>query len=208
MNHQLKDLEDSVSRETISKLEHYHSLLLKWQKTINIVSPNTIPDAWNRHILDSLQVVNLLDDNVKVLMDLGCGGGFPGMAVAICRPDIDVYLVESDQRKCSFMRAVSRETNSPAKIMNQRIEGLVDVDPFPIVDVVSARALASLDKLLGFCAPMLAANPDLVCLFQKGVRYQEEIDQARKDFSFEFDVVSSLVDNESVILRISNIQSL
>lgn len=208
VNHSLKELENSVSRETISKLRTYQDLLVKWQRSINLVSPSTVEDSWNRHILDSLQVVNLIEGDKKSLMDLGCGGGFPGMVAAIARPELCVYLVESDQRKCSFMRAVSRETNSPATFFNQRIETLADMVDIPAVDVVSARALASLDKLLRFCRPMLASNPDLVCLFQKGIRHEEELLEARENFIFDCEVIASVIDADSVILRLTSISSL
>ena len=125
-------------------LKHYYGLLLKWQKTINLVSPSTLDDAWNRHFEDSIQVVSYIPENMKILCDIGSGAGFPGLVIAIERPDIQVHLVESDSRKCAFMRTVSRETNlSNVTIHNDRIENVIgDID----ADYVSARALASLNK--------------------------------------------------------------
>ena len=128
-------------------LATYKSLLLKWAKVINLVSPATLPDVDTRHFQDSLQLIPLLPPHTKTLFDLGSGAGFPGLVIALERPDIAVHLFESDTKKCAFLSTVSRETHIPVVIHNQRIES-VDKIPDVVPDVISARALASLDTLL------------------------------------------------------------
>jgi 16S rRNA (guanine527-N7)-methyltransferase len=96
----------NVSRESLDKLTHYLALLEKWQRAVNLVSPSTLPDAWNRHFVDSAQLGALLDEEKTVLFDFGSGAGFPGMALAILYPQLAVHLVESDQKKCSFLSTV------------------------------------------------------------------------------------------------------
>jgi len=191
-----------ISDEAFERLEIYHALLLKWQKAINIVSNNTIENAWHRHFLDSAQIVNFIGDDVKSYADLGCGGGFPGLVIAIMRPDIDTHLVESDERKCQFMRTVSRETSTPVTIYTQRIENISDAF---IPDFVTARALSSLSNLLEYCMPWAENNKDLELCFMKGSRADEEISEAQKSYSFDCKTAKSITDGSAKILSISNL---
>ncbi len=192
---------ENVSRETYEKLERYHALLVKWQKAINIVSPATMPAAWERHFIDSAQVSKLIPVSAKIYADLGCGGGFPGLVLAMMHPDLQVYLVESDERKGQFMRTVIRETQTKnAHVCTKRVEDAYE-DFIP--DVVSARALASLDKLLSYCMPWALQNPDLTLLFMKGQKADEEIIQARAQYDFEVESFASVTDSQARILRVS-----
>ena len=184
------------------KLDGYEALLKKWQRSINLVSRNTIDDARFRHIDDSLQVVQYVPDSAKVLFDFGSGAGFPGLVIAMARPDVKVSLVESDQRKCTFLSTVSRETSTPITVVNQRIESAM-LDSIP--DVLSARALASLDKLFGFALPYADQNPDLVMLFMKGERANDEIEEAQENYSFEYEKIQSETEASACILRITNL---
>ncbi len=190
------ELEHNVSRESLDKLRVYDALLHKWQKTINLVSPNTLPQSWERHILDSIQLNDHVSRESSVLYDLGCGAGFPGLVLAILRPELEVHLIESDQRKCSFMRAVSRETNTPVTVHNARIEEA----SLPAPDVVTARALAPLDDLLGFCEAW--AKPGMRGLFLKGARYNEEIEDSTRAKNVELDVVKSPLSPDSAIIKV------
>lgn len=183
------------------KLKIYEALLIKWQKAINIVSPSTIPDAWNRHIIDSAQVSPLIPQSAKVYADLGCGGGFPGLVLALMTPALEVHLVESDERKCQFMRTVIREAGAEnVRVHTMRIE---DAYEEFMPDLISARALASLTKLLDLCMPWVEKNPDVQMLFMKGQRAEEEILEAMKIHTFSYERVQSLTDNDACILRIS-----
>lgn len=184
------------------KLDHYEALLKKWQRSINLVSRNTIDEARFRHIDDSLQVVDLVPANARVLFDFGSGAGFPGLVIAMARPDVKVSLVESDQRKCTFLSTVSRETSTSITVVNQRIESAA-LDSIP--DVLSARALASLDKLFGFALPYAQQNSDLVMLFMKGERADEEIAEAQSLYSFDYEKIQSVTESSACILRITNL---
>ena len=117
-----------MSPEITEKLRKYESLLLKWQKTINLVSSSTLKDVWARHFEDSLQIIDLVPDTVKTVWDLGSGAGFPGLVLAIARPDLSVNLVESDVRKSAFLQNVSRETMSGnVYIRNGRLEDMLGI---------------------------------------------------------------------------------
>ena len=154
----LKQLID-ISDVTLEKLGIYHALLLKWNKAINLVSPKTIDQAWHRHFIDSAQLLPLIPPEAKIYADLGCGGGFPGLVLAIMHPDLEVHLVESDERKCQFMRTVARETETKVTIHTKRIEDAHD-DFCP--DFVTARALSSLEQLLTYCLPWAQNNPQFI----------------------------------------------
>jgi len=184
------------------KLKIYHDLLLKWQKTINLVSPSTLNDAWDRHFQDSLQVIQFIPEGVESLCDIGSGAGFPGLVIAIERPELQVHLVESDARKCAFMRTVSRETNlSNVTIHNDRIENVMhDID----VDCVSARALASLGKLMDLTAPLWQKKP-MKMIYPKGENYKVEIGEALQLYNFDVNVYDSITDNRAKILTVHNI---
>ena len=163
----------NVSRETIEKLEHYASLVVKWQKSVNLVANSTIPDLWTRHIWDSAQLAPLVTDQKTAnaplrILDIGSGAGFPGLVLSILT-DAEVHLVESDQKKCIFMNNVIRECGLTARIHNVRLETLDDQK----ADIVTARALASMDKLMALLDGQL--RPGLRCLFLKGRQVQDEI---------------------------------
>ncbi len=214
-----------VSREAQEKLEVYHALLLKWQKAINLVSNQAIENARERHFNDSIQLADFLPkENLSslrkqgsaaskedsrfrgkgklVLMDMGSGAGFPGLVLSILRSELDVHLVESDGKKCEFLRTVSRETDTPVTIHNQRIEDMAGkIRP----DVMTARALASLEALCEYNLPFAEENPELVLLFLKGEKAQEEIERAQQKFSFDLAQFPSETDPKGMILRISSL---
>ena len=193
----------NVSRETLVKLRKYHDILLKWQRAVNLVSPKTIPEAWQRHFEDSAQIAQFLPPQAKTLLDLGSGAGFPGLVLAILRPDMDVHLVESDEKKCQFLRNVSRETLTPVTIHNCRIENL---EAGIIPDIITARALADLAALLGYALPYAEKNPALVLLFSKGEKADAEIAMAQESFSFEITTHPSLTHDGAQILEIWNLR--
>ena len=195
----------NVSGAAIDKLKQYYALLLKWQRAINLVSPGTVPDAWNRHFVDSAQILPLIPKHIQTIADLGCGGGFPGLVLAMLEPKFDVHLIESDEKKCQFMRTVSRETNTPVTIHCKRIEQAHD-DVAP--DMVSARALASLVKLLDYCEPWRQKNAAREYLFLKGARAQEEVDEAQQTYRFSCDFYPSDTDAHAQILHIKDVHPL
>ncbi|MCV2882100.1 16S rRNA (guanine(527)-N(7))-methyltransferase RsmG [Actibacterium sp. XHP0104] len=192
----------SVSRETFERLKTYESLLHKWNPAINLVAKSTLADAWARHFVDSAQIFQLAP-LARHWADLGSGGGFPGMVIAILAaehaPDMQVTLVESDQRKATFLRTVAREAGVRANVIAERIE---DVPPLG-ADVLSARALASLDVLLGFAQRHLL--PDGVAIFPKGANHQAELTEALANWRFEVQKSNSVTDSNAVILAIKGL---
>ncbi|MFG1462752.1 16S rRNA (guanine(527)-N(7))-methyltransferase RsmG [Xanthobacter sp. DSM 24535] len=197
------EVQRNVSRETFSRLETIASLLTKWQKTINLVSPATIPDLWTRHIADSLQLVNHVGENVRAWVDLGSGGGFPGLVVAAVLAEREggyVDLVESDSRKAAFLREAARVADLPVTVHPQRIEQ-VAVALAPGKQIVSARALAPLPKLLELTAPFFAAGA--IGIFPKGKDWQRELTEARKDWTLDLELRDSLSDPHGKILVVA-----
>jgi 16S rRNA (guanine527-N7)-methyltransferase len=194
----------SVSRETFAALQSYEALVQRWNPAINLVSKSTIQTLWQRHILDSAQVFALGPANAQSWVDLGSGGGFPGLVVAILakelKPDLRVTLVESDLRKATFLRQAAQTLGLSAVVLSKRIEA---VDPLN-ANVLSARALAPLAGLLGFAQHHLSAQG--TAIFPKGARFAEEIAEARKTWTFDVDIQPSLSEGEAAILVIRNIR--
>ena len=175
-----------VSRETLDRLAVYVELVRKWQKSQNLVAPSTLPHLWTRHVADSLQVQALVPGATRWL-DLGSGAGFPGLVTAICmvgRPGAVVHLVESNKGKAAFLRTVARETGAPAVVHGDRIETVMTEIVEPI-EVVTARALASLTVLAGFAAPVVARGA--VAVFHKGQDFEAELAEAT--LSWDLDLV-------------------
>jgi 16S rRNA (guanine527-N7)-methyltransferase len=177
---------ENVSRETQTKFDHYALLLRKWQRAINLVSKSTLDDIENRHIADSQQLAIYIDKQARVY-DLGSGAGFPGLVLAMLRPDLDVHLIESDQRKCQFLRTVSRETNTDICIHNKRIEAL----DLPAPDIVTARAFASLSEILAYVRDWARASPGLKLVLLKGAYVAEEIEAAKDIYNFMAELTPS-----------------
>ncbi len=192
-----------IALEIKEKLDLYEALLRKWQAKINLVSKNTLDDAWERHFLDSAQLEALLPENAKTLVDFGSGAGFPGLVLAVLRTDIEVHLVESDERKCAFLRNVSRETLTPATVHGIRIENA----PVFHADVLTARALADLKLLLEYSLPWFQENPTLVAFFLKGQKAEQEIEQAEEFFHFESELLESATDKSGRIIKVSNLMT-
>jgi 16S rRNA (guanine527-N7)-methyltransferase len=187
-----------VSRETRARLNTYAELLRKWQRSINLVGPRTLDDLWNRHFIDSAQLMPLIPSTARVLVDFGSGAGFPGLVLAILGM-AQVHLIESDQRKATFLREVARATGTAITVHTKRIE---QVTPFP-ADVVSARALAPLSDLLGYAAPFI--GPDSLCLFPKGQMVEDELTAASKTWNMNIDRIQSVTDPSATILRVSQV---
>ncbi len=194
----------SVSRETLEKLKRYQALLLEWQGKMNLVSRHTLDTAWERHFEDSLQLLPLIPEGIKTLFDLGSGAGFPGLVFAIARPDVQVHLVESTGKKCTFLETVSRETGAGAIVHNQRIE-TVSRETKAVPDMISARALANLNALLEYCAPWIKRNPDLILLFPKGQNWAQEVEEARKNWNFTLDTHKSATEEGAMILVLTQV---
>lgn len=193
----------NVSRETLQRLDSYAALLKKWNPAINLVAGSTLGDLWSRHMLDSAQLVDLAPESARIWTDLGSGGGFPGLVVAILaaekRPALEVALIESDLRKATFLRTVARETGLTVRVIPSRIEEAAPMG----ADVVSARALASLEKLLPLAERHLASGG--IALFQKGATHRAEVAEALARWRFTVHNHASQTDPQAVVLRIGEI---
>jgi 16S rRNA (guanine527-N7)-methyltransferase len=192
----------NVSRETHERLEVFANLVRKWNQKINLVSRNSLNDLWNRHIVDSIQVFRCAKD-WETWVDMGSGGGFPGLIVGILaldeNPNGQVALIESDQRKSAFLRTAARECGVTCQVLTDRIER-VDARQS---DVVSARALASLNTLLGYAQHHL--RPQGIALFPKGITWQKEIEEARLEWQFNVEAITSLTEPGAAILKINGV---
>jgi 16S rRNA (guanine527-N7)-methyltransferase len=198
----LSDLVPDVSRETVQDLRQLSAELLRWNAKINLIGPATERDVWNRHILDSAQLLALKPSALHWL-DLGSGGGFPGLVVAAMlkqRVDGHVDLVESNRKKAGFLQTMTGTLALPAHVHAKRIED-VAVDR---VEVVTARALAPLPLLLTLAQPWLSTGA--TGLFHKGRDYAQEIEESARSWSFDLLEHRSAVDPASVILQITNLR--
>jgi 16S rRNA (guanine527-N7)-methyltransferase len=194
----------SVSHETVEKLELYERLLIQWQKAVNLVAPATIPQIWQRHFADSAQLLALAPD-AKIWVDLGSGGGFPALVIAIMlanQGDCFVHLIESNARKAAFLSEVVRQTGAPARVHNARIADAAASGAVPAADVITARALAPLDTLLELALPFFSNAS--AGLFLKGREAQSEIADARKRWVFEVKIHPSISDAQGRILEVRN----
>jgi len=191
----------TVSRETWERLEQLVDMLVSWQRSRNLVASSTIPRLWTRHVADSLQLLAITPD-ARRWLDLGSGGGFPGLVIACAlagQQTAEVHLVESVQKKAAFLRAATSELSLPAIVHATRIEDFVRTSPGRL-DVVTARALAPLDRLIGYAIPLLKRGA--VGLFPKGQDVEAELTQASKSWTIEADLVLSKTDPRGRIVRV------
>jgi len=189
-----------VSRETMTRLNRYAELLARWQKSINLISPATVNDLWRRHFMDSAQLAQYLPAQPIRMADFGSGAGFPGLVLAAMRPDNDVHLLESDQRKSVFLREAARLMEVKVTVHNSRIGETASVG----ADLITARALAPLDELLDMA--MFHVKPDGTALFLKGKETQAEIDTAKEAFEFEHELHPSLTSPEGAIVALRQLK--
>ena len=196
-----------VSRETLSRLVTYERLLRQWQKAVNLVASATLTEVWHRHFADSAQLVRLIPPAATRLVDLGSGGGFPGLVVAALLAESSaacrVTLVESDTRKAAFLREAGRQLALPVDILVTRIESAETRVKLAAAEVVTARALAPLPRLLGWLAPVL--QPDCVALLLKGRDAQAEVEQARTSFDFQSRLVPSQTSPDARIVVVTRL---
>ena len=193
-----------VSRETESRLDRYVQLLQQWQAKINLVAPSTLPKLWTRHIADSLQLLALAP-SAKVWVDLGSGGGLPGVVLACAlanTPGARLYLVERNAKKAAFLREAVRVTGTPGMVYAQGIEDIVDSIKGP-VDCVTARALAPLNQLVGFAEPLVKQGAK--ALFLKGQDVEVELTEATKYWSIQPILHSSLTGGQGWIVELDRI---
>jgi 16S rRNA (guanine527-N7)-methyltransferase len=193
----------ALSGASRDRLELLTRLLQKWNPAINLVAKSSLVDVWQRHIADSAQIFAFRPPAARVWLDIGSGGGFPGLVVAVLAqdlaPELRVELVDSDQRKCVFLQTAVQALGLSVTVTRSRIEALTPRG----ADVVSARALAPLDQLCRYALPHLA--PGGICLLLKGAAIEAELADARKSFNFNVKVSPSVVDGAGVVVQIGDL---
>lgn len=192
-----------VSRETLADLSIYADELVKWQKQINLVGPKTIDDLWLRHMVDSAQLHYKVEEVLGVnpdrrWLDFGAGAGFPSLVISILGGGV-VYPCESIGKKCSFMRTIMRKTAARGEVLQGRIEALEPRD----VDIITSRALATIDQLLNYSSTFLHEGVEVWLL--KGRHWQDEVAEAQKKWMFHVEHFTSIVEDDSVILRLTGV---
>ena len=193
-----------VSRETFERLQAFEQLFLKWNRSINLAAPSTLDDVWRRHILDSAQLARIAPAATR-WVDLGSGGGFPGLVLAFLlveRPGASVDLVESNRKKASFLQSVIGQFDLPARVVAKRID-----DSYGLVftpEIVTARALAALPDLLDLSAPWLAKGAR--ALFHKGRDYRTEVEESTHRWVFDLVEHPSMTDPHGVILEVTHLR--
>jgi len=191
-----------VSRESLARLEVLVSVLESWQRRINLIAPSTLAEIWHRHILDSAQLLPLIPKGVEEIADLGSGGGFPSLVLAAIQP-AKVHLFESNAKKVAFLEEALRQMKVDGVVHRQRLELRKAPPNMPKVQLVTARALAPLDELLGYAAPFMAQGA--TGLFHKGQDVDAELTQAAKSWKITAQKHSSLTDSKAVILDVKEI---
>ncbi len=187
-----------VSRENNDKLRQYIDLLIKWNKTINLVSSNSIKDIERRHVLDSVQLLNYIAKKDISVLDLGSGAGLPGIVLSICGIK-KIVLVESDERKAAFLLQASKISSELIEIRNSRAETL----PISSYDIVISRAFTDLSSIFNYCRSIEVKEKFLLL---KGKTYEEEIIQARKHWLFKVKIHDSITSIDGKILEITNVK--
>jgi len=193
-----------VSRETFGRVAGYLELLDQWRERINLIGPGEGRHLWRRHVLDSLQLLQYISAEDKSVADLGAGAGFPGLVIACAlaeRPGAAITLVEKSPRKSEFLRAAAKALGLPVSVLTIRLEDA----PGSRFDVVTARALAPLPKLLGFAASWL--KPSGKALLMKGRDTAAELAEAREAWDFDLSTLDSLSSPEGRVLKVSLLRS-
>lgn len=195
-----------LSPEVLEKTQTYEAELRRWQTAVNLVSPNTLPSLWQRHFADSAQLTEFIPPSARTLVDLGSGAGFPGLVLAILLEPrgVSVTLIESDQRKAAFLRHVIRTVDIDTAVLSTRIETDANVRRIGKIDVVTARALAPLSRLLTLAWPFCSAST--VCVFPKGRNVASELAVAEQDWRFVVQLKPSRTDCDGQIAMVRDIE--
>lgn len=194
-----------VSRETFKRIENFVSLLLEWNEKMNLVSKNAVKDIWLRHVLDSAQLAKYLSKENFALVDVGSGSGFPGMVLGIMMkeysPESKITLVESIGKKVAYLQnVVERLELDNVDVCHNRAENCLLSSP----DFITARAVASLDKIFSYTEKM--ATPKTSFLLLKGKTYKLELAEAEKNWKFNSEVYANQYSDDGVVLKITNLR--
>ena len=192
----MSKLEDIVSREIFTKIIEFKNLLLKWNKTINLISSRTSDDIMNRHILDSVQLLPFIEKESKII-DLGSGAGFPAIILSIAGIH-DITLIESDSRKAAFLVQASKISSNNIKILNDRVENIENLQ----CDIITTRAFAELDSIFKYSSKIKVKSKFLL---HKGAGYKNEITKAEKHWLFNTTVHDSITSETGKVLEITDL---
>ena len=197
----------NVSRETLQKLQDFVALLQEWNAKMNLVSKKSLEDVWQRHVLDSIQLVKYLPQNLRCLVDIGSGAGFPGVVLAIVLqekfPEAKVILVESITKKTVYLKDVCSKLGlTNTTVENNRIENI----SIKNVDVITARAVAALDVLCSYAFDLSAKNTQM--LFLKGRSYADEVALAEQKWQYNLQVYPNIYSSDGVVLKLSNLRKM
>ncbi len=199
----------SFLEKTTPSLEEFSKFLLKWQKSVNLISPKSIPFIWERHVLDSAQLYPLIPQDARVLLDMGSGGGFPGLVLALLNKGLKgplekIVLVESDSKKCIFLTEAARVFDLPVIVLNKRMEKITSFDlEEEKVDVITARALAPISVLLELAQEI--NTPQTTCLFLKGEQTHDEITNLPNHSNWDVQLIPSATDETGVIVQMRGV---
>ena len=189
-----------VSRETLKGFCEYKTLLSKWNEKINLVSKNTLVDIWDRHFLDSGQIIKHVEASGKRWVDVGSGAGFPGLVVALLlrdrKIDCNLVLVEKNQKKVLFLNEVIRKLNLNVKVVNDNIYTLEPLN----ADILTARAFSELNNLMEIA--FRHRKKEGICLFLKGENYRIELDKTLNNWFFDYDIIGSITSSSGKIIRV------
>ena len=194
----------NVSRETIDALRTFQSLVLEWNNKFNLISKSSEQNIWERHIIDSAQLYQFINNSAESLYDFGSGAGFPGVVLAIIAKEknknLKITLIESITKKTAFLNEVKDVLNININVINERIENL----RLPTADIITSRAMSSLDKLLNYSISFTSKKTKLI--FPKGEKWEEEIIKAKEKWVFDYKTIPSETNKEARILYIENIR--
>ena len=200
----------SFLEEMRPELEKFSEFLLKWQKSVNLISPNTIPHLWKRHLVDSAQLYPFIPDSARLLLDMGSGAGFPGLILAMVNQHLGgplktIVLVESDIKKGIFLNEAARVFQLPVRVLNKRMELVKPADlNGQKVDVLTARALAPVPVLLKLSQNI--RTPETMCLFLKGEQVAAEMKEVSSQSDWEVSSYPSVSDSKGVIIQMRGVQ--
>ena len=193
----------NVSRETLNGFYEYETLLSKWNEKINLVSKNTLVDIWERHFLDSGQIIKHVEVSGKRWVDVGSGAGFPGLVVALLlrdrKIDCDLVVVEKNSKKVFFLNEVIRKLNLSVEVVNDKIDNLEPLN----ADILTARAFSELNNLIEIA--FRHRKKEGICLFLKGENYRMELDKTLNYWFFDYDIIDSLSSSSGKIIRVKKI---
>ncbi len=190
-----------LSKNNLNDLKEFETHFLKWQKVINLVSKSDVAHLWHRHILDSVQLFPYFQG--KKILDLGSGGGFPALILAILDREEKsniFYLAEKDERKCAFLKDVIRKFSLNAQVLNDNIE---KIKPFDF-NIVTSRAMADIEKILTLAYNIVDCKTEFYLM--KGKNVDIEIEKAKVRYDFDFKKIQSLTDNQANIIKIFNLK--